>query len=310
MGEMIWKEFIQRSSSLFSICWDMHRIIIKICLSLLVIFLAFYITSAIKFYLAAHIDKLLKTETAKVSSVADLSWGAVQIRLLHLDVVLHSVKVKASTGHQLGIERIILSNALKFLLKPYYTTIRMQGIHFLEIPEHTTNKTNKISHFNLHKMKASMYLEVFYDPALHNLNIKELRLIDRNWGRLQLKLVLNNFHPREIWKFQFKPLLIQTVDLKYQDYALLKQLMVCNSEKNRELRYFMAEAINLVIETAKRKNNQAQLKSLAGLQNFFENPGQLTFKMHLCQPVSIYQVINAHQVSELIEMIHYSFTNA
>ena len=276
----------------------------------MVSFMAFGIILALEFYLAGHIDKLFKIEAAKVSSAADISWKSVQIRLLHLDVVLHSAKVKASTGHQLGIERIILSNTLRFPLKRCHTIIQMEGIHFFEIPEHTANKPNEISYFDLLKMKAAIYLEVFYDPVRENLTIKKLRLTDKNWGQLELKLVLNNFHPRQIWNLQFDPLLIQTVDLKYTDYALLKQLMVCHPEQNCELRSFMAETINLVIETAENNNNQAQLKSLVGLQNFFENPGQLTFSMRLRQPVSLYQVIHAHKVSELFKMIHYSFINA
>ncbi len=324
---MIWNGFIQNQSSLFSIYWDMHRIKRIICLSLMVSFMAFGIILALEFYLAGHIDKLFKIEAAKVSSAADISWKSVQIRLLHLDVVLHSAKVKASTGHQLGIERIILSNTLRFPLKRCHTiiqmegihffenlehtaNIQMEGIHFFEIPEHTANKPNEISYFDLLKMKAAIYLEVFYDPVRENLTIKKLRLTDKNWGQLELKLVLNNFHPRQIWNLQFDPLLIQTVDLKYTDYALLKQLMVCHPEQNCELRSFMAETINLVIETAENNNNQAQLKSLVGLQNFFENPGQLTFSMRLRQPVSLYQVIHAHKVSELFKMIHYSFINA
>ena len=307
---MIWNGFIQNQSSLFSIYWDMHRIKRIICLSLMVSFMAFGIILALEFYLAGHIDKLFKIEAAKVSSAADISWKSVQIRLLHLDVVLHSAKVKASTGHQLGIERIILSNTLRFPLKRCHTIIQMEGIHFFENLEHTANKPNEISYFDLLKMKAAIYLEVFYDPVRENLTIKKLRLTDKNWGQLELKLVLNNFHPRQIWNLQFDPLLIQTVDLKYTDYALLKQLMVCHPEQNCELRSFMAETINLVIETAENNNNQAQLKSLVGLQNFFENPGQLTFSMRLRQPVSLYQVIHAHKVSELFKMIHYSFINA
>jgi hypothetical protein len=272
--------------------------------------MVFGFTLVIKFYLAAHIDKLLKTETAKVSLAADISWKSVQIRLLHLDVVLHRAKIKASTGHQLGIERIILSNLLGFPLKRYDTTIQMEGIHFLKIPDNRANQPNKVSPFNFFKMNASLYLELFYDPVLNNLNIKKLKLIDNNWGQLRLKLVLNNFHPRQIWNLQFEPLLIQTVDLTYKDYALLKQLMVHNPEKKSELHYFMADATNRVIETAKQNNNQAQLKSLVGLQNFFKNPGQLILKMRLRQPVSIHQVINAHKISKLLKMIHYSFTNA
>ena len=288
----------------------MRRNLNKICLLLLVILLAFGITLAIKFYLTAHIDKLLKTEAAKVSSAVDIYWKDIQIRLFRLDVVLHHAEVKASNGHQLGIERIILSNTLRFLLKFDNAKISMEGIHFLEIPDHIINITNKISYFDRYKMKAFMHIEAFYDSSLHNLNIKKLKLSDKNWGQLQLKLVLNNFYPWKIRNFQFEPLLIQTVDIKYQDYALLKQFMDWNSKKNRGFRNFMVEAIKQVIETAKKQNNQDQVKSLAVLQNFFKNPGQLIFKMQLRQPVSISQIINARRVSELLEMIHYSFTNA
>jgi len=274
------------------------------------VYLGFNITSAMNFFLTTHIDKLLKAEAAKISSAVDISWSDIQIRLFHLDVVLHHAKIKTSSGHHLGIEQIILSNTLRFPLKLYDATIHMEGIHFFEIAGHTTNTTNKISHFDLHKMKASMHLEVFYDPALHNLNINKLKFSDENWGLLQLELVLNHFYPREIKIFQFESLLIKTIDLKYQDYALLKQLMDCNPEKKREFSHFMAEAVALVIETAKKQNNQGQIKSLVILQNFFENPGQLTFKMNLRQPVTISQIIYAHRVSELLEMINYSFTNA
>jgi hypothetical protein len=287
----------------------MRRNLIKICLPLMVILLAFGTTTAIKFYLTEHIDKLLKTEAAKVSSTVDITWKAVQVRLFHLDVVLHHTNVKASREHQLGIERIILSITPKFTLTPDYVTIRMGGIHFLKIPGHKTNQINKISNFDFHEMKASMLLEVLYDPVLHNLDINKLILSDKNWGQLQLQLVLNHFHPRKIRDFQFEPLLIQTVDLKYQDYALLNQLMDYSLGKNSEFKHFMAEAINLGIEPVK-KNNQAQVKSLDVLQNFLKNTGKLTFKMRLRQPVSISQIINARRVSELLEMIQYSFTNA
>ncbi len=288
----------------------MRRILITINLWLIVIILTFGITSAMEFYLTVHIENRLKTEAVKVSSAANISWSAVQIRFFHQDIVLHHAKINVSRGHQLGIEQIILSPSIKFPLRLDYTTIRMKGIHFLEIPGHTTDKMNKISHFDLHKIKASMHLEVFYDPDLHSLNIKKLELSDKNWGQLQLKLVLDNFYPGKICNFQFEPLLIQTVDIQYQDYALLKQLMEFDLEKNREFNHFMAEAINQDIETAKKQNNQVHVQSLAVLQNFLENPGQLTFKMHLRQPVSFSQIINAHRVSELLEMIHYSFTNA
>jgi hypothetical protein len=288
----------------------MRRILIKICLLLVVISLIFRITSAVESYLTAHFDKLLKTQATKISSVVDISWRDIQIRLFHLDVILHHVKIKASSGPPLGIEQILLSNMIKFPLKLNDATIHMKGIHFFEIQGQTTNKTNKTSHFDLHKMKASMHLEVFYDPSRHNLYINKLKFMDKNWGLLQLKLVLNHFHPREIRMFQFESLLIKTIDLQYQDYALLKQLMVSNPEKQSEFNHFMAEAVTLAIETAKKLNNPAQVKSLGVLQNFFLNPGQLTLKINLRQPVSISQIINSHRVSELLEMINYSVTNA
>ncbi|MBT7260156.1 MAG: hypothetical protein HN888_03450 [Desulfobacula sp.] len=288
----------------------MRRILIKICLTLMVVLLAFGITLAIEFYLTAHIDKLLKTHAAKASPEVDIYWKDIQIRLFSLDVVLHHAEVKASNGHQFGIEKIILSNTLRLLLKLDNAKIRMEGIHFLGIPDHIINITNKISCFDRYKMKAFMNIEAFYDSSLHNLNIKKLKLIDKNWGHLQLKLVLNNFYPWQIRNFQFEPLLIQTIDIKYQDYAILKQFMDCNSEKNHEFRNFMVEAIKQIIETTKKQKNQDKEKSLAVLQNFFNNPGQLIFKMQLRQPVSISQIINARRVSELLEMIHYSFTNA
>jgi len=287
----------------------MRRILIKICLSLVIISLAFCITSTVESYLTAHVDKLLKTQAAKVSSAVDISWRDVQIRLFHLDVILDQVKIKASSGHQLGIEQILLSKTLRFPLKLYDATIHMKGIHSFEIPVQTT-ETNEISHFNLHKMEASLHLEGFYDPSLHSLNINNLKFLDKNWGLLQLKLVLNNFHPQKIRTFQFESLLIKTMDLKYQDYALLKQLMDCTPEEQSEFNHFMAEAIALDIETAKEQNNPAQVKSLGVLQNFFENPGQLTFMMNLRKPVSISQIINSHRVSELLKMINYSFSNA
>lgn len=285
----------------------MRRILIKICLLLVVILLIFRITSTVESSLTAHFDKLLKTQAAKVSSAVDISWRDIQIRLFHLDVILHHVKIKASSGHHLGIEQILLSNMIRFPLKLNDATIHMKGIHFFEIQG---QKTKKTSHFDLHKMKASMHLEIFYDPSRHNLYINKLKFMDKNWGLLQLKLVLNHFHPREIRMFQFESLLIKTIDLQYQDYALLKQLMESNPEKQSEFNHFMAEAVTLVIETAKKQNNPAQVKSLGVLQNFFINPGQLTLKMNLRQPVSISQIINSHRVSELLEMINYSVTNA
>lgn len=288
----------------------MRRIVINICLLSAVLFGAVAATRAAETYLAGQLDVFLRTRMANALPAADISWGSIRIRLLNLDVVFQDVFVRAAGGHEIGIERLMLSKPLRWPLNRAEASIRMSGLHVVKISGEVPTVTDSRFPLDLHGLKANLNLDVFYDPVQHRLDIKRLDIRDKHWGQLHLKLVLGHFDPKQLKTFQFAPLLIQTADLTYRDDDLIRQVMAYYLETDPDFVRFMSEAVDLAMETSKELGNPARAASLTGLQHYFEEPGQLRLRMVLLRPVNISEIMNARRVSSLLEMIDYMFTNA
>jgi len=288
----------------------MRSILSKLNLFLAVTLLACICIMVSEQYLTAYIDTRLKKEAGENIHGADISWQSLETRLLHLDIVLHQAEIRTASGYRIGVDRIFLDNTFKFPMNSDYMTFKMDGIQFHHIPGFRVNTSEEFNFFNLYTRKMSLQLEFFFDPLKHYLDIKKLILNNAYWGRLQLKLVLNQFYPEKILGMELETLQIQAVDLKYEDKALLKTFAESYSEKLYKLREFMEQAVHLAFDTARKKNNSDSIEALSVLKNFFEYPGQLIFTLQLNQPVNISQIMNLRRVSDLLDMVSYRFTNA
>ena len=286
----------------------MRRILLILFLPLITVFIGVSAFLAVESYATIRVDALLKQQVNQVARVVGISWKTVRIMPLRLGVVLDQTRIRTPLGHHLGIGRIFMFGGINRRLNLEYISIRMQAIRFLEIPGYEPDPNALFP--DLYDMTAHMTAKIAYDPAQQQLIVRHLELNGENYGHLRLCLGIDRFNPREVWDLQFEPLTVRQMDLEYRDETLLKRLVAGDSKHTMDFRQFMAQAAQIEIDVAEEQGDSERAATLSGLQDFFAAPGRLSVILRLNRPVTLSQILNARQISWLLDLVTCHFTNA
>lgn len=284
----------------------MRRILFSLCVLLVAGFTAVYAAREIESRVTAHIDSLLRQETARLKGVAHVSWEGVRIRPLDLGVILQRAEVRSASGHRLGIDEIFLSGRLTRKLKLKHIHVDLAGICFFDIPGYQPEGSEGFP--DLYAMTVHMSAQISYDPVRQRLEIPEMVLQEKTMGSVHLSMGLDRFRPGGI--MDPGRLFLRHMDLEYRDRSLFRRLVAGNSKEIIEFRQFMAEAVHLEMDGAQKSKDPDLAASLSKLKSFFENPGPLNFTLRLNRPVAFSGILNARRVSALSELITCRFTDA
>lgn len=282
----------------------------KILILLLVIPAVLGTVWAFEFWLTGRVDQILKTQAAKVSDFADISWRSVELRPAQLGIVLRKASVRTALGQRVEIEQILLAAAFRFPVTFDHAAVKMDGIAVVEIPGLAAGRAPGPDDVDLFGIRPTLYLEAAYDDARSRLTIHNFRLKAASWGQVLLELMVDRFNPRKLSDLKLETLKIQRMDMTYEDMGLLRRLISKEEKSIAEFRQFMAEAVRLSVDPSDETDEAAQPDGMSGLRDFFEQPGRFSMTLHLKKPVGISQIINARRVSDLLGMMDYRFTNA
>jgi hypothetical protein len=277
----------------------MRRFIINTLLALMLILLAVVSGLALKRYLTVSTDAFLREEAARAADTVRISWQRIELRPWRLDLILHQAKITGARGLRVSVDRIIFSPPLKFWSMPYEFTLRMTGIHVIELPGVPRDRPADPC-----PMMAAMDAGVIYNPDLCRLDIPWLNFMAPPFGNIGLSLVLDHFYPGRIKNLDFNGLRIQTLSLTYQDQSLADRLI------DEDLAGFLTGTVDLAMASAQHADQPDQAGALKGLAAYLKTPGRLSLEIQLNRPVDLSRIIYARRVSDLLNMITYRFTNA
>ncbi|MGK0290708.1 MAG: hypothetical protein ACI86H_002167 [bacterium] len=275
----------------------------------------------VKFYAEKVVDHNLQKTIKKFSHIADIKYAGVSVNVFKRSIHVKKIEIQAKdNAEKIYIDKISVLNFDRKNKVPQYLHIAVQGIdvNTSNIPllnKKSSESGKMLKDLGYDKIKANIELNYLYKPKNKELIIKKLAYGAEKMGAVEIKLHVSQITPTPnlmVLMFTYQNILLHSAKVTYTDQSLYtRTLEKMAKDQGVSKEDAIKKSIAMINQLAtKIESDELSKKALQSLQNFIQNPKQISIEANPKKPVKIETIVQMVQnYPALVKMLQINITN-
>jgi len=282
------------------------------------------ILTAVYFGIKIYTVNIAKIEVNKVianlSDVADIKYENVDVNLFNMSVIISDILISPIDTNSIGtnsidktdntmkIKEIIIYDITYNRNMPVLLSVMCREIE-LSV-EHLGEMGKKLNTLGYNdKITTDLFVNYTYDLEKNELNIKNSGIKAKNVGEIIINLNISdiNLAPEAIIGifFTFPQIMLHNAKVEYKDDSLFERFLKLTADKEHiNVTDFKNFIITKIKQDIKQENDTFIRTVLSKIENFIEDPDELSITAYPASPVSISSILSVNSPKDCIKMLN------